>query len=41
MIERYCRKEMADLFEDQARYRTWLEVELAACAAMACAPISR
>jgi adenylosuccinate lyase len=34
MIPRYSRPEMAVLFEDAARYRTWLEVELAACAAM-------
>jgi adenylosuccinate lyase len=34
MIERYSRPEMAVLFEDAARYRTWLEVELAVCAAM-------
>ncbi len=34
MIERYSRPEMAVLFEDLARYRTWLEVELAVCAAM-------
>ncbi len=34
MIPRYSRPEMAALFEDPARYRTWLEVELAVCAAM-------
>jgi len=34
MIPRYSRPEMAALFEDVARYRTWLEVELAVCAAM-------
>ncbi len=34
MIARYSRPEMAALFEDAARYRTWLEVELAVCAAM-------
>jgi adenylosuccinate lyase len=34
MIARYSRPEMAALFEDQARYGTWLEVELAVCAAM-------
>ncbi len=34
MIPRYSRPEMAALFDDQARYRTWLEVELAVCAAM-------
>jgi len=34
MIPRYSRREMAALFADEARYRTWLEVELAVCAAM-------
>jgi adenylosuccinate lyase len=34
MIPRYSRAEMAALFDDVARYRVWLEVELAACAAM-------
>src|SRR5512147_603220 len=34
MIPRYSRKEMASIFDDEARYRTWLEVELAACEAM-------
>jgi adenylosuccinate lyase len=34
MIPRYSRPEMAALFDDAARYRTWLEVELAVCAAM-------
>jgi len=34
MISRYSRKEMAALFDDDARYRTWLDVELAVCAAM-------
>jgi adenylosuccinate lyase len=34
MIPRYSRPEMAALFDDPARYRTWLEVELAVCAAM-------
>ncbi|HEY2924245.1 MAG TPA: adenylosuccinate lyase [Candidatus Eisenbacteria bacterium] len=34
MIARYSRPEMSALFEDAARYRTWLEVELAVCAAM-------
>jgi len=34
MIARYSRKKMSELFEDDARYRTWLEVELAAAAAM-------
>jgi adenylosuccinate lyase len=34
MIERYSRPAMAGLFDDAARYRTWLEVELAAAEAM-------
>ena len=34
MIPRYSRPEMAALFDDAARYRTWLEVELAVSAAM-------
>jgi len=34
MIPRYSRPAMAALFEDPARYRTWLEVELAVCEAM-------
>ncbi len=34
MISRYSRKQMAGLFEDEARYRTWLEVELAVAQAM-------
>ena len=34
MIPRYSRPAMAALFEDPARYRTWMEVELAVCAAM-------
>jgi len=34
VIARYSRKEMAALFEDEARYRTWLEVELAVAQAM-------
>ena len=34
MIARYSRKEMAALFSDDARYRTWLEVELAAAQEM-------
>jgi adenylosuccinate lyase len=34
MINRYSRQEMRALWSDQRRYDTWLEVELAACAAM-------
>jgi adenylosuccinate lyase len=34
VIPRYSRPEMEALFEDAARYRTWLEVELAVAAAM-------
>ncbi|MBD3866614.1 MAG: adenylosuccinate lyase [Acidobacteria bacterium] len=31
MIERYSREEMKTLWEDQARFQSWLDVELAAC----------
>ncbi len=34
MIPRYSRPEMAALFEDEARYRTWLEVEIAVTEAL-------
>ena len=34
MIDRYSRKELRALWSDQRRFDTWLEVELAACAAM-------
>jgi adenylosuccinate lyase len=34
MIERYSRGAMAAIWSEQSRYETWLEVELAACAAM-------
>jgi adenylosuccinate lyase len=34
VIARYSRPEMADLFSDPARYRVWLDVELAVAAAM-------
>ena len=34
MIPRYSRAAMAALFTDEARYQTWLEVELQVCAAM-------
>jgi adenylosuccinate lyase len=35
MIERYARKEMASLWTDEARFRTWLEVEIAVCEVLA------
>ena len=35
MIERYTRPEMGALWTDEHKFRTWLRVELAACAAMA------
>lgn len=35
MIERYTRPEMGALWTDEHRFQTWLEVELAACEAMA------
>ncbi len=37
MIERYTRPEMGALWTDEHKFRTWLEVELAACEAMAAA----
>jgi len=35
VIERYSRPEMAALWSDEARYRRWLEVELAVCDVLA------
>ncbi len=35
MISRYTRPEMAALWTEEAKYASWLEVELAACEAMA------
>jgi adenylosuccinate lyase len=35
MIERYSRPEMAALWSDDARYRRWLDVEIAACEVLA------
>ncbi|MCJ7771664.1 MAG: adenylosuccinate lyase [Desulfobacterales bacterium] len=35
MIKRYTRKIMGDLWTDEKKYRTWLNVEVAACEAMA------
>ncbi len=35
MIERYTRPEMGRLWTDEARFATWLEVELAVCEALA------
>ena len=34
MIDRYSRPELAALWSDAARFELWLEIELAACAAM-------
>ena len=34
MIERYSRKEVKQIWEDQNRYKIWLEIELAAAQAM-------
>ena len=33
MIERYTRPEMGKLWNDETRFNTWLEVELAVCEA--------
>ena len=35
MIERYTRPEMAAVWAEEERLRTWLEVELLACEALA------
>ena len=35
MIPRYSRPEMAALFDDQAKFGSWLEVEILACEAWA------
>jgi adenylosuccinate lyase len=35
MIERYTRPEMGALWTDEHKFQTWLDVELAACEAMA------
>ena len=34
MIERYSRKEIKHIWEDYNRYSIWLEIELAAAAAV-------
>ncbi len=33
MIDRYTRPEMAALWSEEAQFKSWLDVELAACAA--------
>jgi adenylosuccinate lyase len=35
MIKRYARKSMSDIWTDQAKYQTWLNVEIYACEALA------
>ena len=35
MISRYTRPEMGRIWEDEERYAKWLDVEIAACEAMA------
>ncbi|MCE5388465.1 MAG: adenylosuccinate lyase, partial [Acidithiobacillus sp.] len=35
MIERYTRPEMGALWTQEAKYQAWLQVELAACRALA------
>ena len=35
MIKRYARKSMYDIWTDQAKYQTWLNVEIYACEALA------
>ena len=34
MIERYSRKEIKSIWEDQNKYKIWLDIELAAAEAM-------
>jgi len=34
MIDRYSRKELKKIWEDQNRYKIWLDIELAAAEAM-------
>jgi len=36
MIGRYTLPEMAELWSEESRYRTWLEVEVAVCEALGC-----
>ena len=33
MIERYTNPEMGNIWSEQAKYKTWLDVEIAACEA--------
>jgi adenylosuccinate lyase len=35
MIQRYTRKEMGDIWKDEYKFKTWLDVEIAACEARA------
>jgi adenylosuccinate lyase len=35
MIQRYNRKEMGDIWKDEYKFKTWLDVEIAACEARA------
>ena len=37
MISRYARPEMAAIWDDESKFRRWLEVELAVCDALAAA----
>ena len=41
MIERYTLKEMGDLWSEENKFRTWLEVELEAAHAMASAALAQ
>ncbi|MCP4714023.1 MAG: adenylosuccinate lyase, partial [Deltaproteobacteria bacterium] len=34
MIDRYSRKIMQDIWSAENRYRTWLDIEIAACEAL-------
>jgi adenylosuccinate lyase len=35
MIERYTRPKMGQIWSEENKYQTWLQVEIAACEAMA------
>ena len=35
MIERYTRPEMAEIWSDERRYRSWVRIEVAVCRALA------
>ena len=38
MIERYTRPEMAEIWSDERRYRSWVRIEVAVCRALVTSP---